>query len=296
MATTDGIYLDFFGLSVRPFSLVPDPSFLFRADQYSRALTMLEYGIVTRAPVTLMTGEVGAGKTTVLHALLATLGEDVLAGLIMNSHGARGELLQWVLMSLGQRVPAGASYVELFCQFQEFLIGEYAARRRVILIFDEAQNLSRESLEELRMLTNINSNRDELLQLVLVGQPELRDTVRRPDMVQLAQRIAMSFHIPAMNAATVEGYIDHRLSVAGASARIFNSPAAKLVYHATGGVPRLINQLCDLAMVYAFTKDEHFVSRQTVKEVLSDGVFFAGGRDVDFGTLPSRGPVSDVGY
>ncbi|WP_210528786.1 ExeA family protein [Rubellimicrobium arenae] len=285
MGTSLDIYIDFFGLSERPFSLVPDPSFMFWSEQHRRAFTMLEYGILTRAPVTLITGEVGAGKTTILYKLLATLGEDVRIGLITNSHGDRGELLRWVLLALDQPASPDASYVDLFGQFQAYLIAEYAAGRRVILIFDEAQNLSRESLEELRMFTNINSNKDELVQLVLVGQPELRDTIRRPDMTQLAQRVAASFHIPAMDRATVHGYVKHRLQVAGAQDQIFDPDAIDMVHMASKGVPRLVNQLCDLAMVYGFTKDQRHVSRETVEDVLRDGVFFAGGQTID---LPPR--------
>jgi type II secretory pathway predicted ATPase ExeA len=146
-----------------------------------------------------------------------------------------------------------------------------------VLIFDEAQNLSRESLEELRMFTNINANKDELLQLVLVGQPELRDMVRRVDLTQFAQRVSASLHIPAMDARNVAAYIAHRLHVAGASRRIFKDSACLLVHKATGGVPRLVNQLCDLAMVYAFTNNRKLITEAIVQQVLDDGVFFGGG-------------------
>jgi general secretion pathway protein A len=277
MSSTLEIYTRHFGLRERPFSLVPDPDFLYWSALHSRAYAMLEYGLLTRAPITLITGEVGAGKTTLLHHLLKTVGDDVTIGLISNAHGDRGELLRWVLMSLSQPLPAGASYVDLFALFQAFLIEEYAARRRVILIFDEAQNLSRESLEELRMFTNINANKDELLQLVLVGQPELRNMVNRPDLRQFAQRVAASYHLPSMDGATVRSYIDHRLRVAGAQARIFSGPAAELIAEATNGVPRLVNQLCDLSMVYAFSKNVQTIQRTTVEQVLNDGVFFGGG-------------------
>jgi type II secretory pathway predicted ATPase ExeA len=276
------IYTAHFGLKERPFSLVPDPDFLFWSGGHQRAYAMLEYGILTRAPITLITGEVGAGKTTLLHYLLRSMGEDVRIGLVANAQGARGELLHWVLLALGQTAAPDAGYVELFGQFQEFLISEYALGHRVILIFDEAQNMSRESLEELRMFTNINTGKDELLQLVLVGQPELRDMVRRPDLTQFAQRVASSFHMTAMDAQTVRGYISHRLKVAGAETEIFSPAAKDLIHEATRGVPRLVNQLCDLSLVYAFTKEQQKVSRPTVQQVLDDGVFFGGG-------LPRRG-------
>lgn len=278
MASTLDIYCTFFGLSERPFSLLPDPSFLYWSPQHRRAYTMLEYGLLTHAPITLITGEVGAGKTTLLHHLLKTIDEDVTIGLVSNAQGNRGELLRWVLMALN--LPAGAeeTYVDLFARFQAHLIAEYAEGRRVILIFDEAQNLSRESLEELRMFTNINANKDELLQLILVGQPELNELVRRPDMLQFAQRISSAYHLPAMDAHTVHAYIEHRLKVVGARQNIFSGDATALIHSATRGVPRLVNQLCDLAMLYAFTSDRKRINRRLVEQVLADGVFFAGGK------------------
>ena len=282
------IYTAHFGLRERPFSLVPDPDFLFWSPEHRRAYTMLEYGLLTHAPITLITGDVGAGKTTLLHHLLRSVDEGMRVGLIANAQGARGELLHWVLLALGQVAPAGAGYVALFGQFQAFLINEYALGNRVILIFDEAQNLSRESLEELRMFTNINSGKDELLQLVLVGQPELRDTIRRPDLTQFAQRVSASFHLTTMDALTVRAYIAHRLRVAGAQTNMFSRTAAQLVFEATYGVPRLVNQLCDLALLYAYSENKHSVPRLTVQRVLDDGVFFAGG-------LPRSSPVPAPG-
>ena len=282
------IYTAHFGLRERPFSLVPDPDFLFWSPEHRRAYTMLEYGLLTHAPITLITGDVGAGKTTLLHHLLRSVDEGMRVGLIANAHGARGELLHWVLLALGQTAPTGAGYVTLFGQFQAFLINEYALGNRVILIFDEAQNLSRESLEELRMFTNINSGKDELLQLVLVGQPELRDTIRRPDLTQFAQRVSASFHLTTMDMLTVRAYIAHRLRVAGAQTNMFSRTAAQLVHEATYGVPRLVNQLCDLALLYAYSENKHSVPRLTVQRVLDDGVFFAGG-------LPRSSPVPAPG-
>ena len=277
MVSSLEIYTAHFGLTERPFSLVPDPDFLFWSEPHRRAYAMLEYGLLTKAPITLITGEVGAGKTTLLHQLLRSVGPEVCVGMIANAHGDRGELLRWVLLALNQTAAPGASYVDLFGQFQNFLISEYAQGRRVILIFDEAQNLSRESLEELRMFTNINSNKDELLQLVLVGQPELRDLVRRPDLTQFAQRVAASFHLSSMDAATVRAYINHRMMVAGNDSGVFSLSASDMIHEATGGVPRLVNQLCDLALVYAYSRNLRRVVRLTVQQVIDDGVFFGGG-------------------
>ncbi|PZR01024.1 MAG: ATPase [Cereibacter sphaeroides] len=272
--TAFDIYTGHFGLKARPFSLVPDPEFLFWSTEHQHAFAALEYGIVTRAPITLITGEVGAGKTTLVHQLLNTLGEGLRVGLVTATHGSPEEMLRWVMMALGQSAPQDVSYPGLLDAFQTYLIDEYAKGNRVVLIFDEAQNLCAGALEELRLLTNINSNKDELLQLVLVGQPELRDLVQRPELRQFAQRVAASFHLTAMDGATVRSYIAHRLRVAGVRTSLFSEAAAELIHAATGGIPRRVNQLCDLAMVYAFTNNQQKVIRFTVQQVLDDGTFF----------------------
>lgn len=279
MGASLDLYTAHFGLRERPFSLVPDPGFLFWSDTHARAFSMLEYGILTRAPITLITGEVGTGKTTLIHQLLATNREDVTIGLIANAHGDRNELLRWVLMSLGLPAPGDAHYVDLFGQFQQYLVDEYAAGRRVVLIFDEAQNLTRDVLEELRMFTNINAGKDELLQLIIVGQPELRDIVLRPDLRQFAQRVAASFHLPEMESTGVKDYIQHRLRVAGATTDIFEIDAIGAIYEATRGIPRLVNQLCDLALVYAFTMESQTVPQSIITQIMKDGVFFGGGQE-----------------
>ncbi|MFZ1346650.1 MAG: AAA family ATPase [Tabrizicola sp.] len=269
------LYIAHFGLTTRPFALTPDPDFLFWPQSHQRAYTMLEYGVRANAPITLITGEVGAGKTTLLLHLVRSLGSELRIGLISNPHGSRAELLRWVLHALEQPADPNESYVDLFSRFQSVLLSEYAAGRSVVLIFDEAQNLSAEALEELRMFININSGKDEVLQLVLIGQPELRDLVSRPSMRQFAQRVAASYHLTAMDLKTVRGYIPHRLKVAGCDRRIFSTTAVNLIHEVTGGVPRLVNQLCDLSLVYAFTKGKQVVSLATVQQVLDDGVYFS---------------------
>lgn len=270
------LYAGFFGFSERPFTLVPDPAFLFWSEQHKRAYSILEFGILSSAPITLITGEIGAGKTTLLQALLADIGDDMTIGLISNTQGGRGELLQWVLNALSISFDPAASYVQMFQSLQDFLLSEYAAGRRVILIFDEAQNLTLEGLEELRMLTNMNSNKDVLVQLILAGQPELRDMVQGPSMRQLAQRVAASFHLGAMDAETVALYIRHRLHSVGGSGQEFTASACGRIYKETGGVPRLVNQLCEFGLLYAWSAEEHIVTESTVAQILTDGVFFKG--------------------
>lgn len=267
------IYTEHFGLTAQPFALTPDPDFLFWSASHKRAYSMLEYGIMTHAPITLITGEVGAGKTTLLQQLLRSMAPEVKVGLISNPVASREELIRWILMSLDLPSRPEETYVDLFARFQTFVLEEFAAGLRVILIFDEAQNLDRSALEELRMLTNINTGRDVLLQLILVGQPELRDIVGRRDMRQFAQRVAALFHLPAMDRATMKEYIQHRLRVAGRTRGIFNADALDLIHEQSGGVPRLVNRLCDLSLVYAFTAGRKQVDRGIVEEVMTDGAF-----------------------
>jgi type II secretory pathway predicted ATPase ExeA len=275
------LYADHFGLSERPFTLLPDPAFLYWSKAHRNAYTILDYGIFSRAPITVITGEIGSGKTTLVQHLLKNTDDTITVGLISNAQGGRGELLQWVLNALSVEVSNEASYVQKFQTLQDFLIAEYAAERRVVLIFDEAQNLSVEGLEELRMLTNINANKDELIQLILVGQPELRDVIRSPQMKQLAQRVTASFHIPAMDAETVANYIRHRLHAVGGKGSEFSDAACAMVHVQTDGVPRLVNQLCDIAMVYAWSNDQTCVTEETLQSVLDDGLFFAGARPAE---------------
>jgi type II secretory pathway predicted ATPase ExeA len=270
MSSTLTIYNAHFGLAERPFTLLPDPDFLYWSDNHTRAYAMLEYGMLTHAPITVITGEIGAGKTTLLRQLLRSLPEDVTVGLISNAQGNRGELLHWVLMALGVATDMNASYVQLFAQFQDFLIAEYAGGRRTMLIFDEAQNLSVETLEELRMFSNINADTDVLLQLVLVGQPELRDLIAQPRLVQFAQRVAAEYHLPGMSAEAVRDYIDHRLRVAGATREIFTPAACECVHIASRGVPRLVNQICDYGLVYAFTDGVDVIDASVIEQVVLD--------------------------
>ncbi len=269
-----GFYLDSFGFSERPFTLVPDPSFLYWSDQHKRAFSVLEFGILSRAPITLVTGSVGCGKTTLLRQLLKHIEPDSVVGLISNAQGGRGELIQWVLHALGVKFESNDSYVSQFQVLQDFLIKTYAEGKRVILIFDEAQNLSHESLEELRMLTNINSNKDELIQLVLVGQEELRDMIKKPELRQLAQRIAASFHLKPLSEAATHEFIVHRLRVAGGTGDEIDEKAKMLIYDVSQGIPRLINQVCDMSLLYAWSAETKVVDSKVVQAVIDDGVFF----------------------
>lgn len=270
-------YLDHFGLHERPFALAPDPEFIYWSAEHRGAYAMLDYGLGTRAPITLLTGEIGAGKTTLLHHFIGGLDDEVTVGLISNARPGVNDVLRRVCAALGLTVAPGADSADLFAVIQTLLLEQHRQGKRVLLVIDEAQNLNRDALEDLRMLTNINAGREEVLQLLLVGQPELRAMVRRPDLVQFAQRVAASYHLPRLDAPTTAGYIASRIRQAGGNPGIFSRQAAELVHEATGGVPRLINQLCDLALTYAYAADASMVKRETVAQVLRDGVFFGAG-------------------
>ncbi|TMV07264.1 ATPase [Ruegeria sediminis] len=276
MASSDAFYLDFFGLDRRPFTLLPDPGFMFWSPLHKRGYSVLQYGIMSCAPITVLTGEIGAGKTTLIQHLLSEIEDSITVGLISNAQGGRGELLQWVLNALGLPLGNDPSYVQMFQQLQDFLVSEYAEGRRVVLIFDEAQNLTVEGLEEVRMLTNINSNTDELIQLILVGQPELRDLILNPKMRQLTQRVAASFHLERMDEESVENYIRHRMKVAGGTGAEFTERACRQIFQQTKGVPRLVNQFCDFALLYAWTNETKMVDEEIVGQVVKDGVYFGG--------------------
>ncbi len=271
--TSNDLYVEYFGFTERPFTLLPDPDFIFWSRSHRRAFSVLEFGVITRAPITIVTGEVGAGKTTLIQKLLQAMDDDITLGLISNAQGGRGELLQWALNALSIDADLTGTYVAMFQQLQDFVIEEYACGRRVILLIDEAQNLSIEGLEELRMLTNINSNKDELLQLILVGQPELRQMIMRPEMRQFAQRVTATYHISALDRAAIGGYIQHRLSHVGGTGSEFTADAVDLVHEHSRGIPRLVNKLCDFAMVYAATEERQVVDAAIIEEVLEDGIF-----------------------
>lgn len=266
------LYTQYFGFSARPFSLVPDPDFLFWSKGHGRAYAVLEYGLESRAALTVVTGEVGTGKTTLIQTLLRRVDASITLGLISNAQGDRGDLLRWVLNALDVPLPEKTDYVSLFQHFQNYVIAEYAAGRHVVLIIDEAQNLGEDMLEELRMFTNMNSGGDVLLQIVLAGQPELRDLVRRPSLRQFAQRVAATCHLKPFDLPDTIAYIRHRLIHVGGTGQEFSAPAMQCIFDHSNGIPRIINKLCDLALVYATATSDHQVGLDVVREVLEDGL------------------------
>jgi len=263
------MYEAYYGLKEKPFSIQPDPDFLFMSKRHRLAFAMLEYGLQNRVGFSVLCGEVGCGKTTLVRKLLGALDDSVTVGLICNTHEEITDLLEWVMLALGQPY-RGMTQVERYDRFQQFLLAEYAAGRRVVLIVDEAQNLHAGALESLRMLSNINADKDLLLQVVLVGQPELKRLLNRSDLRQFTQRVGVDFFIPPLSASEVAQYVRHRLQVAGRTQELFSQEALDRIAQASGGVPRSINILCDTALVYGFSADVPRVDAALVEEVLQD--------------------------
>jgi general secretion pathway protein A len=263
------VYEQFFGLREKPFALAPDPEFLFLGRHHRRALTLLDYALRSGVGFALVTGRVGCGKTTVVRSVLARASQEFTVGLIANTHGGFGNLLPWVARAIGMKKIATVES-ELYEDFVTYLIAEYAAGRRVVLIIDEAQNLTPAALEQLRVLSNVNTGKDLLLQTILIGQPELRATLARPELRQFAQRIAIEYHMDALTREETSAYVRHRVSVAGGDPSLFCADAVELIHSRTGGVPRLINQVCDTSLVYAFGEQRVPVDIETVAQVLDD--------------------------
>jgi putative secretion ATPase (PEP-CTERM system associated) len=264
------MYEAFYGFREKPFSILPDPSFLYFSRKHSMALDLLEYGMMNQAGFNVITGEIGTGKTTLIRYLLNRLNRDVTVGLISNTHRSFGELLQWILFAF-KLEHRGKEKVEMFQDFLDFLVREYSKNRRTVLIVDEAQNMSADTLEELRMLSNVNADKDQVLQLILVGQAELRDTLCRPDMEQFAQRVAVDYHLEPLDREETWSYIRHRLKVAGGSdPQLFDDAACDAIFEHGHGVPRLINLLCDTALVYGFAEQKPRIDAQLVQDVAHD--------------------------
>ena len=262
------MYEAFYQLREKPFSILPDPDLIYWGKMHSMAFTMLEFGVMNNAGFTVITGEIGSGKTTLVRHLLKKVSPAITIGLISNSPQGRQELLQWILMSLGQSFDG--DYPNLFKKLQDFLYGQFANGRRTILIIDEAQNLEPEALEHLRMISNINADKFQILQLILVGQPQLRDLLLAPKLHQFAQRISSDFHLRPLDDREVANYIAFRLQAVGARRPLFTQEACALIASASGGIPRMINVLCDTALVYGFANDQRVISDSIVRDVIAD--------------------------
>ncbi len=263
------MYEAFYGFKDKPFSMLPDPSFLFLSKKHQAALTLLEYGLLNHVGFCIISGEAGAGKTTILRSLLLRVPDDVTVGLISNTHQSFGGLLDWVLSAFDLHQP-GLTQVEMHQVFIDYLIKEYANKRSVLLIVDEAQNMKPDTLEELRMLSNVNTEKDQLMQVVLSGQPALKEMLSKPELMQFAQRIGVDYHLKPLDVKETCGYIQHRLVKAGAVRNIFTPAACERIHCYSGGTPRLINLLCETVLVYGFADQQDMVDVGLVDEMVQE--------------------------
>ncbi|MBE9581532.1 MAG: AAA family ATPase [Proteobacteria bacterium] len=264
------MYTKFYGFREKPFNIISDPGFLYMSAKHRMALTYLEYGFVDGIGFILLTGEIGTGKTTLIKQFLKQIGTDIEVAVIFNTNVTADQLLEMILEEFELEVPARGKgrYLDVLNQF---LINKHGLGRRVVLIVDESQNLSHEALEEIRMLSNLQTDKALLLQILLVGQPALRTRLQHPSLAQLSQRIAVSYHLEPLNLEETKSYIAHRLKVAGAkNQELFKPEAVKLIFQYSGGTPRTINILCDAALVYGYADEAAAIEGEVIEHVVRD--------------------------
>jgi putative secretion ATPase (PEP-CTERM system associated) len=264
------MYERFYNLRERPFALSPDPEYLYPSRVHREALDYLRYGIETHAGFVMVTGEIGSGKTTMLQTVLRGLDNRTLVARIVNTMLEPRELLETIMIDLGLD-PIGKSKPVLLRDLAQFLIDQRMAGRLVLIVVDEAQNLSLATLEEIRMLSNLETEKSKLLQIVLVGQPELRDSLATDQLAQLRQRITVSYHLRPLDADETTEYINHRLRRAALGAPLqFPSDVTNLVFERSGGVPRLINVICDALLVFGYAAEQPVIDRPLAREVMAE--------------------------
>jgi len=268
------MYNDYFGLREAPFSIAPNPQYLFMSPRHREALAHLLYGIQSDGGFILLTGEVGTGKTTVCRCLLEQIPEDVDTAYILNPKQTAQELLATACDELHIDYPENASIKILVDRINDFLLASHQSSRRTVLIIDEAQNLSVDVLEQLRLLTNLETNQRKLLQIILLGQPELLTLLAKQELRQLSQRVTARFHLDALNKDEVADYIQHRLDTAGAKGSLFPLATVNRIYAISKGIPRLINLVCDRALLGTYVQNRLQVDVATVnhaaKEILDE--------------------------
>jgi general secretion pathway protein A len=266
------MYASFFGLNEKPFSITPDPRYLFLSERHAEALAHLVYGINEAGGFIQLTGEVGTGKTTVVRSLLAQVPKHAEIALILNPRMTPAEFMLAICEELGLQVAAGAerSLKDLVDLLSRHLLKAHSEGKRIVLVVDEAQNLATEVLEQVRLLTNLETETQKLLQIILIGQPELRELLGRVELRQLAQRITGRYHLDPLSGNEAAAYVRHRLRVAGATRDVFTNGALREIQRLSGGVPRLINIISDRALLGAFTEDRHVASASVVRRAAGE--------------------------
>ena len=263
-------YLEHFNLSEQPFRLTPDPDFVYWSKQHARAKAYMESTIWLADGFVVITGEIGSGKTTLLQSFLSELEDDVVYAVVSQTQLNPTEFLQAVLTEFGFK-PFEKAKVELLDMLNMFLIEQYGSGKKVVLIVDEAQNLSEKVLEEIRLLSGIETHKEKVLRIILAGQPELKETLESPKLKQLLQRVRLRFHIGPLDRRELREYIEHRLRIAGhEDAGLFDEPTFDVINRFTGGVPRLINTLCDTAMLCAFAEERDNVTLQDIDAAIEE--------------------------
>jgi general secretion pathway protein A len=266
------MYLSFFGLLEKPFAITPDPRYLYLSERHAEALAHLLYGINDAGGFVQLTGEVGTGKTTIIRSLLAQTPKNAEIALILNPRMTAPEFLLTICEELGIGVPdtATESRKDLVDILNAYLLRAHADGRRIVLVVDEAQNLAPEVLEQVRLLTNLETNTQKLLQIILIGQPELRELLARNELRQLAQRVTGRYHLHPLSNTETAAYVRHRLRVSGSTSDIFSNLALVELYHLSGGVPRVINVVADRALLGAYTQDRHRVTSGLVRHAAAE--------------------------
>ena len=269
------MYLEHFGLLAAPFSIAPDPRYLYMSERHREALAHLLYGMESDGAFILLTGDVGTGKTTVSRCLLEQVPKNINIALVLNPKLTAVELLQVICDELHiERTTEDVSVKSLVDDLNHFLLAAYANGKKTVVLIEEAQNLDLDVLEQLRLLTNLETNERKLLQVILLGQPEFLDVLDRPELSQLAQRITARFHLTPLSFHELEEYIAHRLAVAGCRRQLFASGVLKQLYNYSGGVPRLINVICDRALLGIYVQGKYQIDKKTLgqaaKEVLGE--------------------------
>jgi len=263
-------YLKHFKLNEQPFALTPDPEFIYWSKQHARAKAYMESTIWLAEGFVVITGEVGSGKTTLLQSFLTELGDDVVYAVVSQTQLTPTQFLQAMLAEFGFK-PFDKHKVELLDMLNMFIIEQYSNGKSVILIVDEAQNLSNKVLEEIRLLSGIETHKEKVLRIILAGQPELKETLDSPSLEQLVQRIRLRFHIGPLDDREMREYIEHRLKVAGSKDNdLIADDAFAPIYRYTGGIPRLINTLCDTALLCAFAEDKQTVDTDDVMSAVKE--------------------------
>lgn len=262
------MYSKFFGLKDKPFSLIPDAELIYFSPGHKAAFSMLEFGLLEQVGITVITGEVGAGKTTLIRHLLSRMDYNQLTvGLVGTAHSSYGTLLKWIINAF--RLPIESDDQNALLQaLQQFLVDQYAGGKRTVVIVDEAQNMSSEDLESLRLLTNINADKNQLLQIILVGQPELLEKFYEPGMSQLAQRVSAEYNLTPLDLSQTLSYVRYRIEAVEGERNLFDLPSLLGVYYFSGGIPRIINTLCDGALVFSYGQNEKTVNLPIIMHVV----------------------------